>query len=128
MPAESSQSAKAGREPLKVFGLKNCDTCREAVKWLESQKLPFRFHDVREGGINAGLLKLWCASPFANLLVNRRSTTWRSLSGQQRAAALADPGPVLQEHPTLLKRPVIMEGRHVVSVGFYPADLEKRLK
>lgn len=112
---------------VKVFGIKNCDTCRKALKWLESHEVPHRFHDVRDRLPSASLVKLWCESSFGSKLVNRRSTTWRSLNGQQRAAALANPAPALLEHPTLIKRPVFMCGREVLGVGFYPQELEKRL-
>lgn len=127
MPAEAANKSAPRRPVIKVFGLKNCDTCREALKWLESRQVPHSFHDVRERAPDAGLIELWCASPFAHRLVNRRSTTWRSLNGQQRAAALGNPAPALMKHPTLIKRPVFMSGREVLGVGFYPDDLEGRL-
>lgn len=127
MPAEND-NGQAGRPNIvKVFGIRNCDTCRQALKWLEERQVPHRFHDVRERVPDRGLIELWCASPFGDRLVNRRSTTWRSLNGQQRAAALGNPAPALLDHPTLIKRPVFMCGREVIGVGFYPDDLQKRL-
>lgn len=127
MPAEGGKTPAERRPIIKVFGLRNCDTCRQALKWLEARQVPHRFHDLRERTPDAGLVELWCASPFAHKLVNRRSTTWRSLNGQQRAAALGNPAPALLEHPTLIKRPLFMCGREVLGVGFYPDDLETRL-
>lgn len=41
---------------------------------------------------------------FGDALVNRRSTTWRGLSEDERAG---DPLELLAAHPTLMKRPVI---------------------
>jgi Spx/MgsR family transcriptional regulator len=126
MPAESSKKAPRG-PVVKVFGIKNCDTCRSALKWLESKEVPYRFHDVRERPPDAGLVDIWCASPHAHKLLNRRSTTWRQLNGKQRAAALGNPAPSLREHPTLIKRPVFMIGRDVIAVGFLPEEMEKKL-
>ncbi len=122
--------AKTGADKnavVKVFGIRNCDTCRKALKWLNEHGVSHRFHDVRERAPSASLVRLWCESSHGNKIVNRRSTTWRALNGQQRAAALANPAPSLLEHPTLIKRPVFMCGREVLGVGFYPKDLEGRL-
>ena len=126
MPADRREK-KAQGPVVKVFGIKNCDTCRKALKWLESRQVNYRFHDVREHTPNASLVNLWCNSPFGDRIVNRRSTTWRSLSGRQRAAALTNPAPALLEHPTLIKRPVFMCGREVLGVGFSPSILEDQL-
>ena len=127
MPAETNGHSKGARDAVKVFGIKNCDACRNALKWLRESDIPHRFHDIRDNAPDAGLVKLWCNSAFSERLLNRRSTTWRALNGRQRAAALANPAAALMEHPTLLKRPVFMRGRQVLAVGFYPADLAKRL-
>lgn len=127
MPVNPARKTSQKGSHLKVFGIKNCDSCRKALKWLDAREASYRFHDVREGGLNSGLVKLWCDSPFAHLLVNRRSTTWRSLSGRQRASALTDPAPALLKNPTLLKRPVFMCDREILAVGFNPRELEKRL-
>ena len=42
----------------------------------------------------------------------------------EREEAGEDPAPLLLEHPTLIKRPVITDGESVVSVGFAPEKLE----
>ena len=50
--------------------------------------------------------------------MNRRSTTWRTLDDNQRAAdgdALVD---LLLAHPTLIKRPLIERGGEVLALGF----------
>ena len=44
---------------------------------------------------------------FKDAMVNRRSTTWRNLSDEEREEA---PLALLTEHPTLMKRPVIVDG------------------
>jgi Spx/MgsR family transcriptional regulator len=115
---------ETGRIHLTVYGLRNCDTCRKTLKWLNLRKVPVSFHDLRDDGLSASLLAGWLASSFAPYLVNRRSTTWRNLDDDEKQAAMDDPGPVLLKHPTLIKRPVITDGEHILSLGFYPKDLE----
>ena len=31
-----------------VYGLKNCDTCKKATKWLDRFQVPYTFVDYRE--------------------------------------------------------------------------------
>ena len=124
MPAEEKKKMSKDAV-IKVFGIKNCDTCRKALKWLVAEDIPHRFHDVREHPPSADLVGIWCESEFGHKVLNRRSTTWRSLNGRQRAAALNNPAPALLEHPTLIKRPVFMRGRAVLGVGFHPQELKE---
>jgi arsenate reductase-like glutaredoxin family protein len=71
------------------------------------------------------------ASPLADGLVNRRSTTWRNLDETARAASGAALTELLLAHPTLVKRPVFTAGPdaddEVIAVGFDPALLKTRL-
>lgn len=82
-----------------LYGLKNCDTCRKALKQLPDHRLV----DVRAEGIPAEVLERALAQ-FGDRLVNTRSTTWRGLSEQERAQS---PMELLEQHPTLMKRPLI---------------------
>ena len=75
--------------------------------------------------LQAELLQDWLASEFAGKLVNRRSTTWRQLSEDQRrfqGEALLN---LLMENPTLIKRPVFVTDQ-IVAVGFNPGELESK--
>lgn len=99
-----------------VYGLKNCDTCRKALKWLAAEGLEHRFHDVRADGLNETTLKAWVADIGWDALLNRRGTTWRKLpdsetAGVDEAKAVA----LMLHHPALIKRPVFALGdRHIV--------------
>lgn len=87
---------------MQLFGLKNCDTCRKALKILDNVD----FVDVRTQGVPADILAQAVAE-FGDAVVNTRSTTWRGLSDQQRKIA---PLELLRQHPTLMKRPLIEHG------------------
>ena len=111
---------------LIVYGIKQCDTCRKALKWLSEQGVEHRFHDFRIDGLDEDRLASWMSSEFADVLVNRRSTTWRQLTGAQREAAGDDLLRLLLDNPTLIKRPVF-QARGVLAVGFKPAVLQEAL-
>lgn len=97
---------------MKLFGLKNCDTCRAARKSLPEAE----FVDIRDSPMDPKLLEK-AHSQFGEALVNRRSTTWRSLSEDKRAEAPLD---LLSRHPVLMKRPLIVDGDRMV-LGWTPA-------
>ena len=82
-----------------IFGLKNCDTCRKALKALPGATLV----DVRAQGLPDGLLDQAFAQ-FGAALLNTRSTTWRGLDEDARAG---DPTALIKAHPALMKRPLI---------------------
>lgn len=88
---------------MQLYGLKNCDTTRKALKTLRDAGQEVTYIDVREDGISAELLG-WFLVAFGDELINRRSTTWRGLSDSERAG---DSLELLLAHPTLMKRPVI---------------------
>jgi len=111
---------------LTVYGIKQCDTVRKALKWLDQQGFEHRFHDFRSDGLPPGLLQSWLNSDFSGVLVNRRSTTWRQLSEAQRQSEGEALLKLLLQFPTLIKRPVIVTDQ-IVAVGFNPEELEARL-
>ncbi|MEO0607546.1 MAG: ArsC/Spx/MgsR family protein [Pseudomonadota bacterium] len=99
---------------LTLYGLKNCDTCKKAIKALEGAGLTLTFVDIRAEADLPQLVPAWLAAVGDETLINRRSTTWRTLSEAERAT---DPAALLIANPTLVKRPVIETG-DAVYVGW----------
>ena len=95
---------------LTLYGLKNCDTCKRAMKALDAAGKAYDFVDIRAEADLAALVPEWLSSADPDVLINRRSTTWRSLSDAERARP---PGALLIANPTLIKRPVIVSGTDV---------------
>ncbi|MBP0481701.1 ArsC/Spx/MgsR family protein [Sagittula salina] len=87
---------------MDLYGLKTCDTCRKAQKALPEA----RYVDVRQEGMPEAVLAM-ALERFGTALVNTRSTTWRGLSEAERTEA---PEALLKAHPTLMKRPLIVDG------------------
>jgi arsenate reductase len=84
-----------------LYGLKNCDTCRKALKALPQAE----FVDVRADGVPEAVLERALVL-FGDGVVNTRSTTWRGLATQDRTAP---PLQLLQGNPSLMKRPLIVD-------------------
>ncbi len=103
---------------MKLFGLKNCDTCRKALKALAAAGREPDFHDVRVDGVTKAYLTKWAKAAGWEKLLNTRSTTWRGLSDKDKANVDEKKAIALMEaHPALIKRPVI-EADGAVTVGW----------
>ncbi|WP_300541873.1 ArsC/Spx/MgsR family protein [Maricaulis sp.] len=105
---------------LTVYGLKNCDTCRKALKDMVDAGVVHRFVDIREDADRVRKVPAWIDAVGPQALINTRSTTWRNLSGEDRSIAEEDPAGLLIAHPTLIKRPIVEFGDKV-TVGWTPA-------
>lgn len=92
---------------LTLYGLKNCDTCKKALKALEAAGKPVDFVDIRAEADLGMKVPVWLNAAGVDALINKRSTTWRNLSDVERGA---DPKALLVGNPTLIKRPVIEAG------------------
>ncbi len=110
-----------------VYGLKNCDSCRKAVAFLQARNRPFTLHDLRSDGLPIATLDGWLERLGWEQVLNRRSTTWRGLPTSAKEALDAKTARLLLlDHPTLVKRPVIQAGE-LLMVGFSKAQ-EARLE
>ena len=93
---------------MKIYHLKTCDTCRKAIKALRAAGHDPELIDVRADGLDRATLESFEAALGFEVLVNKKSTTWRGLSDAQKASLSRDIAlALLLEHPTLMKRPVI---------------------
>lgn len=112
---------------LTIYGIPSCSSCREARKWLDAKNIQYRFHDLRHDGLDIQTLERWADDVEWENLLNRSSLTWRKLpevdrTGMTRNRAFA----AMIEHPTLVKRPVLEQGRQV-TLGFEARRYEEIL-
>ena len=109
---------------LTVYGLKNCDTCRKAMKWLAAEGVEARLHDVRADGLMAETVAAWAGEVGLDVLLNRRGTTWRQLADADKNRDEAGLIALMAEQPALIKRPVFDLGDRRL-VGFAKAQQEE---
>jgi len=103
---------------ITVYGLKNCDICRKALKWLEAEGMAHQFRDVRKDGIEEVDITRWIDAVGWETLLNKRGTTWRGLGDALKDDINASNAATLMaEYPALIKRPVFEVGGQVI-VGF----------
>jgi len=101
-----------------MYGIPNCDTIKKAQKWLNENNIPFSFHDYRKDGLDNDLLaKLYLTSSWDELL-NKRSTSYRALTEEQKETLNENSvNELFIAFPTLIKRPVVIHQGNAI-VGF----------
>lgn len=104
---------------MKLYGLKNCDTCRKAKKALDAAGVDYAFNDVRDDGVAKTQIARWAKQVGWEKLLNKSSTTWRGLGDAEKDGVTEKKAIALMaEHPTLIKRPIIENGPTQVFVGW----------
>ena len=100
---------------MRFYGLKNCDSCRAALRALDGAGMRVEFQDVRDAGVPAVVLRRAIDEHGADKVMNRRSTTWRGLD---QAARAGDPVDLLTSNPALMKRPLIVLADGATTIGW----------
>ncbi|WP_022672185.1 ArsC family reductase [Novosphingopyxis baekryungensis] len=101
-----------------VYGIPNCDTIKKARKWLEGHDVAYAFHDYKKAGIDEPQLTRWIEAVGWEPLLNKRGTTYRKLSDDDKADIdAAKAARLMAANPSMIKRPVV-EGAGDLIVGF----------
>ena len=108
-----------------MYGVPNCDTIKKAKTWLAEKNLDFTFHDYRKQGVPQDTLQQALDAMGWEALLNKRGTTYRQLSDEQKASVSADTAlALLTEHPAMIKRPLLQVEQNF-HVGFKAAQYEE---
>lgn len=101
---------------------------KRAFAWLKDNGIDYEFHDYKKVGVNAAMLKSWTSQVDWEKLLNTRGTTWRKLSEEQRADMSEKKAQqLMQQQPSLIKRPVLIHGSKIL-VGFDAKAYHELLK
>ena len=94
---------------ITLYGIPNCDTVKKARVWLDEQNVDFIFHNFKKDGLDRNTIENWLANVDFDLLINRKGTTWRALSDQQKASCTnpEDAIALMLASPSVIKRPVL---------------------
>ena len=106
---------------IKVYGIKNCDSVKKALKFFKEHNLKIDFFDFKKENPNPKSIELWAEKAGIDKLFNSRGTTYRTL--KLKDLNLDDEGKIewLKKESMLLKRPII-EFNDKVIVAFKEED------
>ena len=89
-----------------LYGISTCDTCKRALKTLQSAGKDVTFRDIRAEPLSAVEIEA-ITHEFGSRAVNQQSTTYRAFNDFLKAS---DPEAQIAAQPTVMKRPVIQDG------------------
>ena len=117
---------------ITIYGIKSCSTMKKAFTKLDELGVSYEFHDYKKQGIDKATLQRWVDSLGIDKVLNKRGTTWRKLTDEQKQAADANVNnaiDLLVENTSMIKRPIV-EGERtdnnqlILLCGFEEAEFE----
>lgn len=104
---------------LQIYGIKNCNTVKKALDWLNANDLAYTFHDYKKEAATEDKLIEWENKVNWEQLVNKKGTTWKKLSTeeQQQVTDATSANQVLLNNNSMIKRPLI-EYNDGIILGF----------
>lgn len=105
---------------LKIYGIKNCSTMKKAFDLLNELGLAYEFHNYKKQAVDAATVKTWLDAKGADLILNKKGTTWKKLNEAEQQAALASEANLIETltaHSSMIKRPVLQTEQGLI-VGF----------
>ena len=120
---------------LTIYGIKSCSTMKKAFTKLDELGVSYDFHDYKKQGIDKESVQRWVNELGIDKVLNKRGTTWRKLSDEQKQAADSDVDnaiDLLIENTSMIKRPIVEgqlvdknNGQPLLLCGFDAAEFDK---
>ncbi len=113
---------------MDIYGIKNCNTVKKALNWLDEHGIDYTFRDFKKEGASADKLNAWAKEVGWEALVNKRGTTWRKLDPETQEKVTDQNAAVdlMQSHTSVIKRPIIETEKGII-LGFDPEELQRKL-
>lgn len=104
-----------------VYGIKNCDSVKKALKFFNEKSIPYSFVDFKSSPVDIDKVKKWLNQVDMSILLNTKGTTYRTLGLKSLDLDDNDKAQWISKENLLIKRPVIEYNSNII-VGF---DLSK---
>ena len=113
-------------EKIIVYGIPNCDIIKKTLGWFKKNNIHVEFHDYKNSGIAKEKLTDWIKKAGLELILNKRSTTWRELPVIEQEKITDDTAAIklMMKNTSIIKRPVIESGDKIL-VGYDEAAFKK---
>ena len=109
-----------------VYGIKNCDSVKKALKFLEDNAIVYDFVDFKKHPPTSNQIDKWVKAAGIKKLFNSRSTTYRNLRLKEKNLNDEEKKEWMCKEPLLIKRPVI-ESPQTIMVGYDEENFTRSL-
>ena len=119
---------------ITIYGIKSCSTMKKAFTKLDELGVSYDFHDYKKQGIDKDSVQRWVDELGIDKILNKRGTTWRKLTDEQKQAADANIDTAIDlliENTSMIKRPIVEgqladknNGQPILLCGFDEAEFE----
>ncbi|HBD04200.1 arsenate reductase [uncultured Psychrobacter sp.] len=118
---------------ITIYGIKSCSTMKKAFTKLDELSVSYEFHDYKKQGVDKEAVQRWVNALGIDKVLNKRGTTWRKLTDEQKSEADASVDAAIEllvENTSMIKRPIV-EGQladkdqPILLYGFDEAEFER---
>lgn len=102
-----------------IYGIKNCDTVKKALNFLDNKKIKYTFVDFKKTPPSEVDIKRWQKS-FGGLPVNKSGPTYRKYKEEFESLSEARQIQFIQTQTSMIKRPILEHKGKTLCFGFDP--------
>ena len=117
---------------ITIYGIKSCDTMKKAMTLLDTLNVTYEFHDYKKQGIDKASIQRWVDTLGIDKVLNKRGTTWRKLTEEQKQDAEAHIDSAIElllANNSMIKRPIVegsYQDKAVLLCGFDKAEYTEK--
>lgn len=90
-----------------VYGIKNCNTVKKALDFLNQNQIEYTFHDYKKSGIELSKIEEWLTQYPWEDLVNKKGTTWKQIPESERPVNQQEAVELMLSKTSVIKRPIV---------------------
>ena len=109
---------------IKVYGIKNCDSVKKALKFFKTHDLEYTLFDFKTETLPCEKIISWLTQVEMKTLFNTRSSTYRNLKLKEMNLDESEQIEWLCKENLLIKRPIV-EYKDEVIVGFNEENYQR---
>jgi Spx/MgsR family transcriptional regulator len=105
---------------ISVYGIPNCDIVKKTKDWFDEHHITYHFHNYKTEGIAESILERWCSQKDWQLILNKRSTTWKELTPKEQDTITNKKADIklMTTANSIIKRPIIEQDENLIAIGF----------